>query len=45
MFIIGDEVYEDDEIFSIDPYYNNPIDYYNIEYDFEDELDIIGLRI
>jgi hypothetical protein len=41
MFIIGGEVYEDDEIFNIDPYYNNRGDY-DTDYEYDDELlDII----
>jgi hypothetical protein len=41
MFIIGGEIYEDDEIFNIDPYYNNRGDY-DTDYEYDDELlDII----
>jgi hypothetical protein len=45
MFIIGGEVYEDEEIFDIDPYYSNRIDYNDMDYEYEDELDIIPLSI
>jgi hypothetical protein len=45
MFIIGGEVYEDEEIFNIDPYYSNRIDYNDMDYEYEDELDIIPLFI
>ena len=45
MFNIGGEVYEDEEIFDIDPYYSNRIDYNDMDYEYEDELDIIPLSI
>ena len=40
MFIIGGEVYEDEEIFNIDPYYNNDTDE---DCEYEDELDVIAV--
>jgi len=42
MFIIGGEVYEDEEIFNIDPYYNNDTDE---DCEYEDELDVIAVSI
>lgn len=46
MFIIGGEVYDDEEIFNIDPYYNNNIiDYNDMDLEYEDELDIMAVSI
>jgi hypothetical protein len=45
MFIIGGEVYDDEEIFNIDPYYNNIIDYNDMDLEYEDELDIMAVSI
>ena len=43
MFIIGGEVYEDEEIFKIDPYYNDEnIDYNNDDCYYDDEYDLIA---
>jgi len=45
MFIIGGEVYDDEEIFNIDPYYNNIMDYNDMDLEYEDELDIMAVSI
>ena len=45
MFIIGGEVYEDEEIFKFDPYYNEEIDYTNDDLDYEDEFDLMAIAI
>jgi hypothetical protein len=46
MFIIGGEVYEDEEILKFDPYYNEEIDYNNDDDCFyEDEYDLIAIPI
>ena len=45
MFIIGGEVYEDEEIFKFDPYYNEEIDYNNDDFIYEDEYDLMAVAI
>jgi hypothetical protein len=45
MFIIGGEVYEDEEIFKFDPYYNKEIDYNNDDLYYEDEYDLMAIAI
>jgi hypothetical protein len=45
MFIIGGEVYEDEEIFKFDPYYNEEIDYNNDDFVYEDEYDLMAIAI
>jgi hypothetical protein len=45
MFIIGGEVYEDEEIFKFDPYYNEEIDYNNDDYIYDDEFDLMAIAI
>jgi hypothetical protein len=45
MFIIGGEIYEDEEIFKFDPYYNEEIDYNNDDFIYEDEYDLMAISI
>ena len=45
MFIIGGEVYEDEEIFKFDSYYNKEIDYNNDDLYYEDEYDLMAVAI
>ena len=45
MFIIGGEIYEDEEIFNFDPYYNEEIDYNNDDFIYEDEYDLMAISI
>jgi hypothetical protein len=45
MFIIGGEVYEDEEIFKFDPYYNKEIDYNNDDFVYDDEYDLMAVAI
>jgi hypothetical protein len=43
--IIGGEIYEDEEIFKFDPYYNKEIDYNNDDFVYDDEYDLMAVAI